>query len=85
MTTLTNRTCTALLVVDVQNDVVAGAHDRDHAVANIARLVDRARSEHVPVVLDLRLVIAHANLYWDGHCAPGRRSGTAPADSVTFE
>ncbi len=50
MTTLTDRPNTALLVVDVQNDVVSGAHNRDAVVANIAALVGRARSEHVPVV-----------------------------------
>ncbi len=50
MTTLENRPNTALLVVDVQNDVVAGAHERDAVVANIGRLVDQARREGVPVV-----------------------------------
>ena len=50
MTTLTDRPNTALLVVDVQNGVMAGAHDRDLVVANIAALVDKARLEAVPVV-----------------------------------
>lgn len=50
MTTLDNRPHGALLVVDVQNGVVAGAHERDAVVANIAKLVDRAREEQVPVV-----------------------------------
>ena len=50
MTTLTNRPNTALLVIDVQNGVVAGAHDRDGVIANINALVDRARDEGVPVV-----------------------------------
>jgi nicotinamidase-related amidase len=50
MTTLSDRPNTALLVVDVQNDVVAGAHDRDAVIANIATLVERARAEDVPVV-----------------------------------
>ena len=50
MTSLTDRPGTALLVVDVQNDVVAGAHDRDRVVANIAVLVERARAHHVPVI-----------------------------------
>ena len=49
-TTLENRLNTALLVVDVQNGVVAGAHERDAVVANVASLVDKARREHVPVV-----------------------------------
>ena len=50
MTTLENRPNTALLVIDVQNGVVEGAHERDAAVANIGSLVDRARREHVAVV-----------------------------------
>jgi nicotinamidase-related amidase len=50
MTTLPERPNTALLVVDVQNNVVAGAHDRDGVVANIATLVDKARAADVPVV-----------------------------------
>jgi nicotinamidase-related amidase len=50
MTTLPNRPNTALLVVDVQNGVVGGAHARDSVVANVASLVDKARQEHVPVV-----------------------------------
>jgi nicotinamidase-related amidase len=50
MTTLENRPNTALLVIDVQNGVVAGAHERDTVVANIASLVERARAERVPVV-----------------------------------
>ena len=44
MTTLENRPNTALLVIDVQNGVVAGAHDRDAVVGNVAGLVDRARA-----------------------------------------
>jgi nicotinamidase-related amidase len=50
MTTLTDRPNTALLVVDVQNDVVAGAYNRDAVVANIAVLVEKARAGQVPVV-----------------------------------
>ena len=50
MTTLTDRPGTALLVVDVQNGVVADAHDRDGVVAHIGTLVDKARAEDVPVV-----------------------------------
>jgi nicotinamidase-related amidase len=50
MTTLANRPNTALLVVDVQNGVVEGAHERDPVVANVGRLVERARRERVPVV-----------------------------------
>ena len=50
MTTLANRPNTALLVVDVQNGVVAEAHDRDNVVANVAALVDKARAADVDVV-----------------------------------
>jgi nicotinamidase-related amidase len=50
MTTLNNRPKTALLVVDVQNGVVGGAHERDAVVANVGSLVDKARREKVPVV-----------------------------------
>jgi nicotinamidase-related amidase len=50
MTTLDNRPNTALLVIDVQNGVVAGAHRRDAVVANVGSLVERARREGVPVV-----------------------------------
>ena len=182
MSTLTGRPHTALIVIDVQNDVVSGGHDRDAVVANIAHLVDKARSADTPVVwvmhssegmprdtdgwqlvpeltqeasepvvhkryadsfeeTDLEpvlaerqvghlvvtgaqtdecirstlhgaivrgydatlvgdahttedlsqwgaptpdLVIAHTNLYWDNHTAPGRHAGTVSASSVTF-
>ena len=50
MTTLDGRTGTALLVIDMQNDVVARAHDRDGVIANIGTLVDRARAADVPVI-----------------------------------
>ncbi|HEY2178938.1 MAG TPA: cysteine hydrolase family protein [Caulobacteraceae bacterium] len=50
MTTLANRPNTALLVIDVQNGVVAKAHERDKVVANIAALVERARREQAPVI-----------------------------------
>ena len=50
MTTLENRPNTALLVIDVQNGVVGGAHERDAVVANVGRLVEKARREQVPVV-----------------------------------
>ena len=50
MTTLENRPNTALLVVDVQNGVVGGAHARDAVVANVGSLVDKARREQIPVV-----------------------------------
>jgi nicotinamidase-related amidase len=50
MTSLPNRPNTALLVIDVQNDVVATAHNRDGVIANISTLVEKARSEGAPVI-----------------------------------
>jgi nicotinamidase-related amidase len=50
VTTLENRPNTALLVIDVQNGVVLGNHERDAVVANVGSLVEKARREQVPVV-----------------------------------
>ena len=50
MTTFENRPNTALLVVDVQNGVVIGNHERDAVVANIERVVNEARQNRIPVV-----------------------------------
>jgi len=50
MTTLSDRPNSALLVVDVQNGVVADAHERDAVVANIAEVVEKAREQSVLVV-----------------------------------
>ena len=50
MTTLGNRPATALLVIDVQNGVVAGNYQRGEVVANISGLVEKARRERVPVI-----------------------------------
>jgi len=44
------RSETALLVIDVQNLVVATAHERDAVVANIGTLVESARVSAVPVI-----------------------------------
>ena len=63
MTTLENRPNTALLVIDVQNGVVTGAHERDAVVANVGSLVDKARTEGVPVV-------------WVQHCDAGLPHGS---------
>ena len=65
MTTLTGRPNTALLVIDVQNGVMAGAHARDAVVANIASLVEKARAEAVPVV-------------WVQHTAEDLTEGSEP-------
>jgi len=62
MTTLENRPNTALLVLDVQNGVVEGTHERDAVVANVSSLVETARRERVPVVW-----VQHA----DEHLAKG--------------
>jgi nicotinamidase-related amidase len=50
VTNLPDRPNTALVVIDVQNGVMAGAHNRDAVIANINALVDKARAEEVPVV-----------------------------------
>jgi nicotinamidase-related amidase len=50
MAILENRPNTAVLVVDVQNGVVEGAHERDAVVANVGSVVEKARRERVPVV-----------------------------------
>jgi nicotinamidase-related amidase len=50
MTSLPDRPNSALVVVDVQNDVVANAYQRDEVIANINTLVAKARAEQVPVI-----------------------------------
>jgi nicotinamidase-related amidase len=50
MSQFSDRDRSALLVVDVQNDVVAEAFDRDGVVGRIRDLVHRAREADVPVV-----------------------------------
>jgi nicotinamidase-related amidase len=50
MTTLTDRANTALLVIDMQRDVLRDAHDVERVVANINALVRKARAERVPVI-----------------------------------
>jgi nicotinamidase-related amidase len=50
MSRFADRPNTALMVIDVQNGVVANAHDRDRVVANIHSLVERARASQVAVV-----------------------------------
>jgi nicotinamidase-related amidase len=183
MTTLTGRPKTALLVIDVQNQVMSGTHNREGVISNIGSLVEKARAQEVPVVwvqdndknlprdsegwqvvpeltqestesvvhksypdsfedtdlddvlgslqvgrlivagaqtdecirstlhgaivrgYDATLVadahttedltewgapppdkvIAHTNLYWDGHAAPGRTAGTVTTETVSFQ
>lgn len=50
MTILPDRDRSALLVIDVQNDVVADNHDRDGVIARTNTLIDKARTEDVPVI-----------------------------------
>jgi nicotinamidase-related amidase len=50
MTTLADRKKTALLVIDVQNGVMAHALNRDDVIARIKSLVEKAREADVPVV-----------------------------------
>jgi nicotinamidase-related amidase len=50
MTTLSGRPNTAVLVIDVQNDVMSGVYNRDAVVANISLLIEQARAEDVAVV-----------------------------------
>jgi nicotinamidase-related amidase len=69
MTTLANRPNTALLVIDVQNGVVAGNYERDAVVGRIADLVDRARAADVPVV-------------WVQHSDAGLAKGSAEWEFV---
>jgi nicotinamidase-related amidase len=50
MTTIANRSKTALVVIDVQNGVVENAFNRNAVVANIGKAVNAARDAGVPVI-----------------------------------
>jgi hypothetical protein len=50
MTTFENRPETALLILDVQTSTMRLVHERDTVLANIGKLVTRARQQQVPVV-----------------------------------
>ena len=50
MSTLPQRTATALLIIDVQVGVVGAAHQRDSVIANIQVLLTAARAAGTPVV-----------------------------------
>ncbi|GAA2986054.1 isochorismatase family protein [Actinokineospora diospyrosa] len=50
MTTLSDRPGTAVVIIDVQNAVVANAHEREAVIGKINVLLDRARTAGVPVV-----------------------------------
>ena len=45
-----DRPNTALVVIDMQNDVVGNTYLRDEVIANINTLVGKARAERVPVI-----------------------------------
>lgn len=69
MTTLPDRPHTALMVIDVQNGVMANAHQRDEVIATIGSLVTRARDRGVPVV-------------WVQHSDEGLERGSEPWEYV---
>jgi nicotinamidase-related amidase len=50
MSKFTDRTKSALLVIDVQVGVVADAFERDVKIANMSKAVDKARAESIPVI-----------------------------------
>ncbi len=50
MTTLIGRPNPALVVIDVQKGVMEGTYEPDRVIANVATLVEKARSAQVPVV-----------------------------------
>lgn len=50
MSTLSSRPHVALVVIDLQNGVIANAYDRDGVVSRVAALVERARATSVPVI-----------------------------------
>lgn len=50
MTNRGDKNKSALLVIDVQNGVVASGWNKDQVIANVARLVDHARKSDVPVI-----------------------------------
>jgi len=45
-----DRPNTALLVIDVQRDVVAAAHDRDGVISRMNQVIDKARAAGAPVI-----------------------------------
>jgi nicotinamidase-related amidase len=64
MTSLHDRPNTAVLVIDVQNDVVSDVHDRDGVIAKINTVIERARAQQVPVI-------------WIQHSSESLRKGSA--------
>jgi nicotinamidase-related amidase len=89
----------ALIVIDVQRDVVANACRRGEVIANIVGLVDRARGYNATLVSDAHTtddcswatpplsaeqVIAHTNFYWKWQRTPRAAGGTNLAAEVVF-
>jgi nicotinamidase-related amidase len=50
MSNFTDRSSSALLVVDVQVGVMADAYERDSKIANMRLAIDKARAAFVPIV-----------------------------------
>ena len=50
MSTFTDRHNSALLVIDVQVGVMVDAFERDSKISNMAKAIDKARAEGVPVI-----------------------------------
>ena len=50
MSKFTDRTKSALLVIDVQVGVVGHAFERDVKIANMSNAIDKARAESIPVI-----------------------------------
>lgn len=65
MSKFSERTKSALLVIDVQNDVVVEAWHRDEIIGNINLLVTKAREAGTPVI-------------WVQHSDPSMEIGTEP-------
>ncbi|HTY96271.1 MAG TPA: hypothetical protein VMB91_04480 [Solirubrobacteraceae bacterium] len=81
MTTLEARPNTALLVVDVQSDMVRDAHERgyDTLLVRDAHTTEDCTRWGAPPPAQ---VIAHTNFYWSCEEAPGRSAGTASTADV---
>ena len=50
MATLVDRPNTALVVIDLQNDVVANAYRRNEVISAVKTLIERARTAETPVI-----------------------------------
>ena len=96
MTTLKNRPNTALMIVDVQNGVVAGAQTdaciRSTLHGALVRGYDAILVGDAHTTEDMSKwgapppdqVIRHTNLYWAYQTAPGRTAGTVATKDVDF-